>query len=88
MPEIIAYATTLVAPDKTASEIEEMLRKHGCDKVAKEYESGRIKAIFFQINTVQGNMPFTLPVNVNAVYTLMLAQKQAMRRYAYSLPSE
>ena len=88
MPEIIAYATTAVPADKTAIEIEEMLRKHGCDKIAKEYESGRIKAIFFQMNTAEGNMPFKLPVNVDPIYTLMLAEKTAMRKYAYRIPSD
>lgn len=84
MPEPIAYATTEVSADKTAHEIEEMLRKHGCNKIAKEYESGHLKAIFFQINTHEGNMPFKLPVNTEAVCRILHEKRKSAARYPYA----
>ncbi len=65
-----------------------MLRKHGADKIAKEYESHRVKSVYFQITTPAGSMPFTLPVNVDAVYQLLIQKKQAQRRYSYSMPKD
>ena len=79
--QIIAFATTKVSADKTAGEIEEMLRKADVTKVAKEYESGRVKAIYFQMDTPEGSHPFMLPVNVDAVYWMMISEKRATPRY-------
>jgi len=88
MPITIAYATTEVTAEKTAGEIEMMLQNHGCASVAKEFESGRIKSIFFQMNTAGGNLPFKLPVNVDAIYTLLIAEKTAMRKYRHYVPTD
>ncbi len=75
--QIIAFANTEVAAEKSALEIETMLINNGCEKIAKEFESGRIKSIYFQIATPDANMPFTLPVNVDAIYQMFYDEKRA-----------
>ena len=88
MPEEIPYSTSQVSAEKTAAEIEEMLRKHGCQTIGKEYESERIKMIYFQIATADGTMPFKLPVNVGPIDTLMITEKTTMRKYAHFVPTD
>jgi len=84
MPQLIAYATTEVTPDKTANEIEAMLQKAGVTKTGKQYESGRVKALYFQVDTPQGSLPFMLPVNVDALYQLMMNQHKKSPRFHYN----
>ena len=43
--QVIAFANTEVAAEKSALEIETMLINNGCEKIAKEFESGRIMSI-------------------------------------------
>lgn len=81
--QVIAFATTQVPAEKTSLEIEDMLRKHGCQKIGKTFESSRIKAIYFQIETSQANMPFTLPVNVDAIYQMMYNEKKNSARHTW-----
>jgi len=78
--QAISFASTEVSAEKTAQEIEDMLRKHGAEKIGKTFESGRIKAIYFQIATPEAQMPFTLPINVEPVYQLLYQQKQSSPR--------
>ena len=78
--QTIAFEFTQVKAEKSAAEIEDMLQTHGADKIAKTFESNRIKAIYFQIQTSDANMPFTLPVNVDAVYQILRDKKLASPR--------
>lgn len=86
--QIIAFATTQVSAEKTADEIEEMLRKHEATKTGKEYESGRIKSLYFQMDTPNGVYPFMLPVNVEAVYQLLLNQRRQTPKYRWGIPQK
>lgn len=86
--QIIAFQTTQVSAEKTAGEIEDMLRKANVTKIGKEFESGRIKAIYFQMETLEGSHPFLLPVNVEAVYTLMIREKNKSSRFKSYLQSD
>ena len=79
--QLIAFANTEVAAEKSAFEIETMLIENGCEKIAKEFESGRIKSIYFQIATPDANVPFTLPVNVDAIYQMFYNEKKASPRF-------
>ncbi len=87
--QIISFEATKVSAEKTASEIEDMLRKAGVDKVGKSFESGHIKAIYFQMDTPEGSHPFMLPVNVAAVYQILVAKRKQSPRYRCSeLPKD
>lgn len=81
--QTIAFSSTEVAAEKSALEIEDMLRRHGCQKIGKTFESGRIKAIYFQIETPESNLPFTLPVNVAPVYQILYDKKKSSARTYY-----
>ena len=79
--QVIAFANTEVPAEKSALEIETMLINNGCEKIAKEFELGRIKSIYFQIATPDANMAFTLPVNVDAIYQMFYDEKKASPRF-------
>ena len=83
MSLVIAYSRTEVPSDKTASEIETMLQKAGVTKTGKQYESGHVKSLYFQMDTPQGSLPFRLPVNVDAVYQLMMNQYKNSAQFRY-----
>ena len=86
---IIPFETTKVPADKSAAEMETMLRRANVQKTGKVYESDRIKAIYFQMETAEGSMPFKLPVNTRAVYQMMLNKKKGMSIYRYNrVPNE
>ena len=89
MPDVIAYETTEVAPEKTAAEIEKMLQQAGVVGVAKTFDQGKMTAIYFRVETPAGVLPFQLPVNVNAVYQLLVNKKKSLPRYrSYELPRD
>jgi len=81
MPEVIAYETTEVLPEKTAAEIERMLQEAGVVGVAKTFDQGKMTAIYFRVETPAGVLPFQLPINVNAIYQLLLNKKKSLPRY-------
>jgi len=83
MPAVIAYETTEVSPEKTAAEIERMLQAAGVVAVAKSFDQGKMTAIYFRVETPAGVLPFQLPVNVNAVYQLLVTKKKSLPRYRY-----
>lgn len=77
--QTIDFENTEVATEKTASEIEDMLRKAGVTKTAKAYENNKVTSISFQMATPEGTLPFTLPVNVPAVYQILYNKRRALR---------
>ena len=81
--QTISFESTTVPAEKTANEIEDMLRKADVEKVGKSFESGRIKAIYFQMDTPEGSLPFMLPVNVDAVYQIFLNKRKSRPTYKY-----
>lgn len=81
--QVIAFSKTEVSAEKTALEIEDMLRKHGCEKIGKTFESGRIKAIYFQIATSDATMPFTLPVNVEPIYQMLYDKRRGSAQFPW-----
>ena len=86
--QTISFESTNVPAEKTASEIEDMLRKADVEKVGKSFESGRIKAIYFQMDTPESSLPFMLPVNVDAVYQILLNKRKSSPAYRYNFPNE
>lgn len=76
MPIVIAFENTDVAAEKTASQIEDMLGKHGAKSTMKEFDDrGRPCALAFQMQTPEGLLPFKLPINIDPVYQLLIAKK-------------
>jgi len=72
--------TTEVDSKKTAGEIQSILAAHGATAILTEYnERGEVCAIAFRVKTSHGEMPFKLPVNVDAV--LAILKKDAPPRY-------
>ena len=72
----IAFATTPVSPEKTAMEIEDILREGGASKVAKVFDQGRVKSVYFQMDTKEGSLPFRLPIVVDPVYQILLDSRK------------
>ena len=88
MPKVIAFETTTVAADKTAAEIEDLLRRHNAAQVSKRYENGRVAALAFSMETPEGKVPFQLPVNVDAVYQLFLTNRQSSPVWSRRNPNQ
>ena len=60
--------TTQIPVEKTIAEIEKMLAEGGANKILKEYDNdGHIESIAFKLLTSKGELPFKLPMNVEAV---------------------
>ena len=66
--------TTKVYAAKTVGEIVALLVKHGATAFQQEYESARIKALYWQHDTPSGRLPFKMPVNVEAVHKRLQAE--------------
>jgi hypothetical protein len=76
----IANYTTQVSADKSASEIEVMLKAHHARGVYKEYDAaGNLAALSFVVPTKQGDLPFQLPANAAAVKRVL--ERQAVRAF-------
>lgn len=65
--------TTIVAADKTAAEIQQILVKHGARTILLNFgDAHELTGLSFQMETQNGILPFTLPANVKAVERLLL----------------
>ena len=72
----IAFETTSVEPERTAMEIEQELAKHHARTIVKDYDGrGRPCALSFEMEALGGLIPFKLPINVDAVYQILIAKK-------------
>ncbi|WP_303678234.1 hypothetical protein [Dehalococcoides mccartyi] len=75
MKKLLNY-TTEVSATRTIGEIQLVLAEHKASAILTEYDdNGRVQAISFKIRTPAGEIPFVLPVNVDAVYNLLLQQR-------------
>jgi hypothetical protein len=66
--------TTTVATERTISEIQKLLVKHGADAILTRYEDQRPVGLSFRLTTPHGVRDFTLPVNDEAVHLLLIRQ--------------
>ena len=77
MPKAIAFETTTVSVEKTMMEIEKLLADAGATQTMRENDKRhRPCGMSFQIETPDGLVPFRLPVNIDAVYQLLLAERR------------
>lgn len=68
--------STQVPLDRTIAEIEHLLITHGATYVLKEYSDGMITSINFIIQVEGQKMPVKLPLDMNALQTLLKEQKK------------
>lgn len=78
--------TTKIAAAKTASEIQELLAVHGVNKIMIEYRDARPTSVAFEAQTEFGPRSFALPVDVDAMHQLLIAEKRAGRLPGISEP--
>ena len=72
------YSTT-VPVARTVGEVQDMLARHGAAAVAVRYAGGRPVGVTFVLSTPHGQRSFTLPVDVDAVHRLLIAEGKAGR---------
>lgn len=71
--------TTKIPATKTIGEVQELLAKHGANRISVDYEDGRPAGLTFVLPTPHGLRFFTLPVDVTAMHRLLLAEDDAGR---------
>jgi len=64
-------ATTKISPEKTASEIMELLGKKGAKQILTEYEDAQLIALSFTILASGQEIPFRLPLRWEACLAAM-----------------
>ena len=73
--------TTKIPVETTIAEIEKMLAESGAKKILKEYDNeNQISTISFVIQSEDKNIPFKLPMNVEAVLQTLQNQSGEYRR--------
>ncbi len=73
MKKLIKNYTTDVPVEKTIAEIEKLLSENGATAIAKEYENGLTKKIFFKLIVDGKEMPFRLPAKPEKVYAALFS---------------
>lgn len=71
---ILKNYTSGVAIDKTISRIESLLAKAGANAIGKNYDSGKLSSITFQMEMNGNDFLIRLPSNPAAVYAAMRKQ--------------
>jgi hypothetical protein len=71
--------TTSIATTKTIGEIQTLLAEHGASRIAVDYEDGAPSGLTFSLTTAHGPRLFTLPVDVDAMHRLLVAEYDAGR---------
>jgi hypothetical protein len=78
MATVLNY-TTKIAASKTIGEVQTLLAKHGASRIAVDYDDGQPSGLTFALVTPHGPRLFTLPVNVDAMHRLLVAEHKAKR---------
>lgn len=69
--------TTQIAANKTVGEMQAALAQAGAGRISVDYEGAAPNALSFMLATPHGPRHFTLPVNVDAMHRLLMAQDKA-----------
>ena len=72
-------ASTKIAPEKTAAEIQALLGKHGAKQILSEYENSEIVALSFAIEVNYQRVPFRLPLRWEACLKAMKEEGRTPR---------
>ena len=70
----LANYTTRVSVSQSANEIMDMLRAANAIQVLTDYDNGVIKGLSFVISTPNGELPFRMPINTDAVVKVLTRQ--------------
>lgn len=69
--------TTQISANKTVGEMQAALAAAGAGRISVDYEGASPVALSFMLATPHGPRHFTLPVNVDAMHRLLVAQDRA-----------
>ena len=70
--------TTKVAPEQTAGDIVALLARKKAVAILMDYDgNGQVVAVSWKSRTPHGDIPFTLPINVEAVHKVLIKQYHA-----------
>lgn len=69
--------STKIAASKTVGEMQALLADHGAARIAVDYTDGAPSSLHFMLVTPHGQRSFTLPVNVDAMEQLLVAEDRA-----------
>jgi hypothetical protein len=73
--------TTTIAPNRTAGQIQDVLRRYGAHGVLTEYEGGEVSAVSFTIRVNQDQeVPFRLPCRWAQIYHLLRSRRRGVRK--------
>lgn len=75
---VVNYTTSIPAA-KTVNEMQAALVQAGAGRISVDYEAGTPAALSFMLDTPHGPRHFTLPVNVDAMHRLLVAEDKAGR---------
>jgi hypothetical protein len=78
MMAILNY-TTEVSTARTVGQIQEILAKAGANQILAAYESGRVVALSFSIETALGEQVYRLPADPGRVLAVLKRQRVAGR---------
>ena len=73
----LANYTTSVSAERSIAEIQADLVAHGATAVAITYDqnhAGKAVGITWKVDTAHGNLPFTLPIDVEAIQKVLAGQ--------------
>jgi len=74
MSPIANYTTTVTAP-KSIGEIQGMLVAHGATHILMDYKDGEAVGLAFMVKTNYGEVPFSLPANIDRVQAVLNKQR-------------
>ena len=73
--------TTTIDPNRTAGQIQDVLRRHGAHGVLTEYEGGEVSAVSFTIRVNQDQeVPFRLPCRWKQICQLLRSRRKGVRK--------
>lgn len=72
--------TTQIKAEKTIMEIQQILVKHGANKIVADYADGLPSAITFCLKMNGNTVAFSLPANYRGVYNAMVKDKKVPKR--------
>ena len=72
--------TTRISVDKTAGELCMLLARSGATKIQQDYDGGVVCAMHFILRVGQNDLPYRLPVRVQAVYDLLASGRRVRNR--------
>lgn len=75
---VLNYSTKIGAT-RTVAEMQTMLSRQGATRIAVDYDDGRPTGLTFSLTTPHGPRLFSLPVDVDAMERLLLAEMNAGR---------